>query len=346
MIRNAYGDRSMRVRALLLASGLLVAAQMGCAPDDPEPLFVPTGTGSVAGRVFFDIDGNGQFNPLVGDTLASAGVAVHLRVRGTTTLIASTVTDADGEYVFENVPVGTHELFIPSQSTTGALIFCVNPTLTSVYVNEQAYRTVAARNGCVIRIADAEAKTQGEIVTIYGVISAEPGMFRADNFYIQDGSGGMQVFGFTNPAGLTLLRGDSVEVTGTLGNFNTELQLVAGPRLGVTKATGTPPVADTMTIKEVTDLPVPLGRQIGMLITLRKVSVGAFGTGTSGINAPITDATGSMEMRLEGGAITRIGAARFAAGQCYDITGVLGHFNALKQIKPRDLNDVATVPCS
>lgn len=336
----------MRVRALLLASGLLVAAQMGCAPDDPEPLFIPTGSGSVAGRVFFDIDGDGQFNPLIGDTLASAGVAVQLRARGTENVIASTVTNSSGDYLFTEVPVGTHELFIPSQDQTGDLIFCVNPTLTSVYVGEQAYRTLAARNGCVIRIADAEAKAQGEIVTIYGVISAEPGTFRSDNFYIQDGSGGMQVFGFTNPANLTLMRGDSVEVSGTLGQFNTELQLVSSPRVGVTKVTGTPPVADTMTIEEVLAVALPTGRQVGMLITIRKVSVGAFGTGSSGINAPITDATGAMEMRLEGGAMTRIGAARFQAGQCYDITGILGHFNALKQIKPRDLNDVTTVSCS
>jgi DNA/RNA endonuclease YhcR with UshA esterase domain len=335
----------MRVRALLVLCGMLVGSQAACT-EDPAPLFQPTGTGSVAGQVFFDIDGNGQFNPLVGDTLARAGVTVQLRKRGTSSVMMATQTDANGEYLFENVPVGTHDLFIPSQPTTGALVFCTNPAPTSVYVAEQAFRTVAARNGCVIRIADAEAKPLGEIVTIYGVITAAPGTYRSDNFYLQDGSGGMQVFGFINPASLTLNRGDSVEVTGTLGQFNTEIQLVSGPRLGVTKQVGTQAVPDTMTAAEIIAVPLPAGRQAGMLVTIRKVTVGTFGSGTSGINAPITDATGSIEMRVEGGAMTLIPTSTFGAGKCYDITGVLGHFNALKQVKPRDLADVTEVSCS
>lgn len=334
----------MRVRAVLLIGGILVASQTACN-DDPAPLFQPTGNGSVAGRVFFDIDGNGQFNPLLGDTLAGAGVTVEVRLRGTTTVLKSGVTDANGDFLIEDVPVGTQDLFVPSQAVTGSLVFCVNPAPTSVYIGEQAYRTVAARNGCVIRIAAAEAKAQGEIVTIYGVVASEPGIHRADNFYIQDPSGGIQVFNFNNPGNLTLQRGDSVEVTGTLGNFNTELQIgtqAARSTLGVTKKAGTVPTPKPMTAAEIIALTNPTEEEFGLLLTIRKVTVGSFASG----NATITDVTGSTQVRLDGAAATRIPTSTFQAGKCYDLTGPLGTFNGLQQIKVRDLNDIVEVPCT
>lgn len=335
----------MRFRAIP-AAALLLCATLAACNEDPDPLFQPIGTGAISGRVYFDLDGDGQFNPVMGDTLAGAGVLVQVRQRGTENVLGSTATDATGSFTVSGVPLGTHDVFIPEQAITNNLVFCVNPRAASVYAEETAFVTVAARGGCVIRIAEAEAKPQGEVVTIYGVLTAAPGDFRSNNFYIQDNSGGIQVFGFSNPANLTLSRGDSIEVTGTLSQFSNELQLVSAA-VGVTARPGAVPAPQVMTAAAIdalnpTSVTLAAAAPLGKLVKVNRVTVGAFASG----NATITDATGSTQVRLDNAAATRIPTSTFTAGTCYDITGLLGSFNGAEQVKPRDLSDIVVVPCS
>ena len=81
---------------------------------------------------------------------------------------------------------------------------------------------------------------------------------------------------------------------------------------------------------------------VGLLMTVRGItSVGAFASG----NATITDATGSIQLRLDGSAATAIPATTFQAGTCYDITGILGYSFGILQLKPRTLADVEEVAC-
>ncbi|MBI3232713.1 MAG: T9SS type A sorting domain-containing protein [Bacteroidetes bacterium] len=75
----------------------------------------------------------------------------------------------------------------------------------------------------VITIAEARTKSLGTTVTIRGIIlnGDEIGTAR----YIDDGTGGLGIFSVNN----TLLkRGDSIEISGSLGHFNNLLQLSSG----------------------------------------------------------------------------------------------------------------------
>jgi DNA/RNA endonuclease YhcR with UshA esterase domain len=59
----------------------------------------------------------------------------------------------------------------------------------------------------------------------------------------------------------------------------------------------------------------------------------------------ITDATGSVALRLDNNALATFPLGTFEAGKCYDITGILGIFNGTAQLKPRVRTDVAEVTC-
>ena len=145
---------SMTFKHLALAASLLLA--IAACDDEQAPPFEIAGTGDVVGQLFFDADNNGQFTPLGGDTLLR-NVEVKLLVRNDTTTIATTRTTSEGRFTFENVAAGTHQLVVVKDATTAALSFCSLPASTSVYIGEQTFLRVAAKRGCVVRIAVAGA---------------------------------------------------------------------------------------------------------------------------------------------------------------------------------------------
>jgi hypothetical protein len=210
-------------RALLLAAGALLAGTAACTAD-PAEQFQPTGTGSVAGILFFDRDNNGLYNPVAGDS-ALGGVGVQLRNRGTDSAIARATTDAAGRFSFATAQPGTHDVFIEGNAayTANRFVFCGARVTT--YVGEQSFMPVPIKLGCVIRINAAKVVAPNAGITVAGIVTAAPGRIRDNNLYIQDPTGGIQVFGVNNALGLQ--EGDSIEVTGVLGSFSTELEVLS-----------------------------------------------------------------------------------------------------------------------
>jgi hypothetical protein len=321
---------------MLVAIGLVTA----CA-EDPAPPFAVEGAGRLTGRLFFDADNNGLFTPLGGDT-ALTNVEVEVRERGSSTAIASTTTDAAGEFTFEGLPPGTHDVFlVEDENVTGSLVFCVNPMRASVYRDETAFVAAAAKRGCVVPINVAEADTLNANITVAGIVTAGQGVYRSVNIYLQDPTGGMQVFGLP---GLDLQLGDSVEISGQLGQFGGELQII-NPVAAPNRTTTVPPDPLPRTTEALLDAVAASGvraADIGRLILVREARVGTFASG----NAPLTDATGSIDIRLDQAVAGRIPTSTFNATSCYDIVGLLGYFNGTLQLKPRDLADVTEVTCT
>ncbi len=88
-------------------------------------------TGSVTGFVYQDFFSDGSFN---GSDTPIAGVPVTLTVNGET---FETVTDANGKYTFENVPVGDAQImidesFITNQYPDAVQTAGVNPSNVTV----------------------------------------------------------------------------------------------------------------------------------------------------------------------------------------------------------------------
>lgn len=326
-----------------LVAGLALAAALAGCSDDPEPLFEPTGTGTVTGQLFADVDNNGQYTPVGGDTLLG-GVRVLLLDRGTTNVLAEATTADSGVFTFEGVPPGTHDVAFVSNAATGERVLCGRRA--SVYIGEQLFLPLGLRLGCVIRIQAAEALAADSRATITGIVTVAQGTFRSDNIYLQDVSGGIQVFGV--PASLGLQVGDSVEVTGDLGAFRTEIQLI-NPVVGANVVRGLePPAPREVTVEELAGISAGTAATVGRLVTVRQVRVGPFTSGGNR-NAAITAASEpdgpSTFVRLDGNTLTSIGTAAFDPALCYDITGVVGLFDNGVQLKPRVPSDVVAVPC-
>ena len=324
---------------IIAAVGVLLGA--AACDDEQAPPFEVEGAGDIAGQLFFDADNNGLYTPLGGDTLL-ANVEVQLLVRNDTTLIASTRTTADGRFTFTGVDAGTHQLVVVREGGTAALSFCTLPAAPSVYIGEQTFLAVPAKRGCVVRIAEAKGVAVGQSTTIAGIVTTAQGTYRNDNVYIQDPTGGIQVFGI--PA-LGLLLGDSIEVTGTMGVFRDELQIVSptvAPNIGAADVPD-PLVRTAKQLTDGADGPGPKSPDVGRLLTVRSITaVGAFVSG----NATITDATGSIQMRIADNTDDVIPFSTFEAGKCYDITGILGYSFGILQLKPRRLSDIVEVACA
>src|SRR5690606_29930225 len=128
-----------------LLAGALVATS--CA-DDPAPVLPNTESGRVAGILFFDRDNNDVFTPTAGDS-AMAGVTVRLLDRGTTAVLGSATTGADGRYVIE-APVGTHDLDVVRSAAIIANEFIWCGARPSVYRNEETFVAAPLKFGCVV----------------------------------------------------------------------------------------------------------------------------------------------------------------------------------------------------
>jgi hypothetical protein len=329
----------MRTRRFITLAALATGAGLAACDDEQDPLFRPDGEGTISGIAFYDVTRNNIYDPESGDTLLR-GVTIRVTSRGDTAVVLREgVTDNQGRFTITNLPPGTHDVIARPSAGQSGFAFC-RPVATSVYRNESAFASLAARVACVQPIAQVEDEPLNTIVTIKGVITAAPGTFRGDNAYIQDSSGGVQLFAI---GAVSLAEGDTVEVTGTLIEFSRERE-VTNPVFEPQRTRGT--VTDTvLTAAQIAALG-QFSAPVGRLVTVRAAKVTAFGGNTQ--NSSVTDASGGVfQLRLDGNVFSqnRIRGERFDPAKCYDLTGALGVFNTTLQLKPRRATDVVEVPC-
>ena len=332
----------MLTRISRIAAMAVAVVALNACDDEADPISPISEIGTAAGLVFFDRDNNGAFTPTAGDS-ALADVVVRIKLRGTDSTLAEVTTDENGRWSSE-VPVGTHDIEVVRDEALIAAQYIWCGGRTSVYRNEQSFLPTPVKFGCVVRINLAEAEPVGTTVTISGIVMAQPGRFRNDNLYLQDPTGGLQVFGV--PASLGIVEGDSIEVTGEIGVFNQQVQIVS-PRIAQNIKHGVAlyPAVERTTL-QLSEINNPLATDVGKLVVVRKVSLTNVPTGTSSGNATINDGSGAAQMRLDGNAASSIGWATFVSGKCYDITGILGFFNGAIQLQPRSSADVQEVSCN
>ena len=266
--------------------------------------------------------GGGTSNAFNVTTVSDAGDTLVVRVNGAATGLTRSSFTVGGEY---NV-TGILTQFIG--------VAQLKPRFTTDVVP-------------IVRTPIGTARTQpvGSLVTVLGNITAPPGVFNGatpganSEVWVQDSTGGIAVFAVLTADSATYRLGDRVEVTGTLGLFNGQLQIASPPtpRPTVIKKFGNTVIA----AKVVTGAEVNARTDEGKLIRITGLTVTAVGGGTSGaFNVTTTAPDGQTVVVRVNGLATGLTRANFVVGTAYDVTGILTQFNGSAQIKPRFRSDV------
>lgn len=347
--RRARTGRPRGVALVGAVAALLAAGAVAC-DDEPAPPVEIEGSGALEGLLFFDENRDGLFDPSAGDEAVS-GVRVEVRNRGTDEAFSGSqeTTRDDGRFRVEGLPAGTHDLFIDTTTVSAGVFFCQNPLDVTVELAVTRFREVAARNGCVISIAEAEAMALGEFVTTAGIVTSYPGQIDGSSFtHIEDSSGGIRIFD-SSLRGEGIEIGDRIEVSGTLDAFNDDLQL-SGVTLNSVQKDVADPTPEPVTTGEIADAgPDNRATIQGSLLRVEgaEMLVGFGQDGLDGQNGLIDDGSGAAQIRVDDGVWEEAALDEFMQpGTCYDVTGVMGNFRGTGQIFPRSPDDVREVPCS
>ncbi|HEV3049992.1 MAG TPA: SdrD B-like domain-containing protein, partial [Longimicrobium sp.] len=304
--------------------------------------------GSVTGVLYRDENGNGTFEPASDYVAPGVGVQLFAGTTATGTPMATTTTTNSGAFTFAGVRPGTYTV----RFDVPAGVNVVGGATQQVTVAASTPATLQARftGNLVIPIIQAKARPVGSSATVEGVVTTTLGEFTSSgtppngNIYVQDATGGIQVFGILVSQGL--VPGDSVRVTGTVGTFSGETQ-IAGPGITVTKlGTGTVPAPRLLTGAQLASRTAE-----GSLVRVNEItvtSVGAQATPNSSFNVVGTTPDGTtFTVRVEGR--TPVERTLFLVGETYNITGIAAAFipgagqAPVEQLKPRTPLDVVRV---
>jgi len=191
-------------------------------------------------------------------------------------------------------------------------------------------------------IAEARELEFGTRVTVSGRVTVA-NEFTGPSF-LQDETAGIAVF--WNPFHEAVQRGDSVIITGPVTEFNPIGGTPGTFLFQIAEYQGdddiTFEVIDTESI-EVEPQVISLaemnsGNYESQLITVSGVSFDESGAFQGGTNYPISDFSGSAELRIDQNASDLVNA--LIPEEPLEITGVVEEFNGVSQLKPRDSQDL------
>lgn len=193
------------------------------------------------------------------------------------------------------------------------------------------------QEGEIIPISEARGLSQGTRVTISGIVTVAED-FRGP-MYFQDATGGIAWYNdamrdASNNFQLDVQRGDSIVITGELGNYNDLIQIVGNDvdyEFFAQPSTSASPVP--ITIAQMNS-----GSYEGQLVSVQ-VQFEDPGALQGNTNYNITDGTGTGQLRVS--AFTDI-VGSIAPSDETTIVGVVGVFKGDYQLLPRDLKDIGS----
>ncbi len=181
----------------------------------------------------------------------------------------------------------------------------------------------------VVSIATAKGMSVGSTVTVRGIATtgSELGTIR----FMQDGTAGVAVY---DPDLSNVNRGDSIEVTGELTEFNDLLEIsnVSASNLSIISSGNTVPSPNVQSLAN--GFTEQYEGQLMKFNTVQFLDQGNF-VGQNNYNVIVGGDTG--EVRIDG--FTNLVNTPIPTGPV-DIVGVLGQYFSTYQVFPRDLNDI------
>ncbi|MBU9713071.1 immunoglobulin-like domain-containing protein [Evansella tamaricis] len=185
----------------------------------------------------------------------------------------------------------------------------------------------------------SESRTKmGETVTVKGIVNVDNYQLQAGNLnvYIQDPTGGIQLFNFNPQIFPDLNEGDYIEVTGSVGDYNGVTQLTVDniTVLGTNKTI----IPIEVTINDLMDTEVAEALQ-GQLITFEGFfqTVPTYFNGGANISA-VDEDFNTMVLRVW--ETTGIVLENFEPDNWFVNTGILSKYQDMYQLLPRKQNDI------
>lgn len=184
-----------------------------------------------------------------------------------------------------------------------------------------------------LSIAEARQLPQGTTVTVAGWITVTNQF--AGPIYFQDETGGMAWYDneiMRNNWQIDAIIGDSLVVTGELGNFNNLLQVINYSSYEVFPEGNNPQEPIDITLDDLNT-----GNFESQLIRINDVEFEASGIFSGGTNYNVLDQSGEGQLRVDN--FTNIPGANIP-NSTSELTGVAGRFMNTRQILPRFRSDI------
>jgi hypothetical protein len=299
--------------------------------------------GEIIGRIFRDNNGNDVFDPGVDTPAPGIPVELFAGAAAAGTPVATTSTDAAGEFRFTLLRPGqyTYRLSpLPTMDIEGG------PSATVTVQAAAPLNVPVLFTGSLIStIAEVRAATAptspalGETVAFEGVVTAGVGIFSTstggNQFNVQDATGGVLIL--DTPLATGPQTGDSVRVIGRVQLSGGEF-LIRQPIIEILASNRALPAPQIVTAAQVVASTAADPLQ-GSLVSVASVRVDSVGGGSGGYNVFVSGTSGSFIVRVGTQAIAP--QSFWEVGRTYNITGTLAAFN-VPQIKIRSTDDVTT----
>jgi hypothetical protein len=197
------------VTLLVLSAPFLVA----CEEDAGDQVLAIEARGAVGGVVFFDANGSGT--PDGGDT-PLAGVEVELVAAGTSTVVDDGITDTEGQFLFESVPVGTFDLRLDESELGDTLVVVGLDSAHVVIPMDGEIQRDLGVSYPTVTVEEARALPVGMPVFVEGITLAGPDVFNDNTMHIRGEELALRSIRTLRAA---LFPGDSVRLRGRTANF-------------------------------------------------------------------------------------------------------------------------------
>ncbi|WP_026567708.1 Ig-like domain-containing protein [Bacillus sp. UNC41MFS5] len=259
-------------------------------------------------------------------------------------LLASATAGTTGDF---NVKIATNapdKVYVTQQTTTTKGIKLPS---APVAIEKAVLDTITPLN--VVKATDSKGilTNLNGFFTVDGVVTIQNGILgtQKNNFYIQDVTGGINVFG-SYDSGLTVQRGDKLRVTGKVIVYNgmTEFEPTAIQRLDEGLAL---PTTKDITILDLNTFTTAEPLEGSLVSVTGKVSA-VTATGTNYNVTLVDENTKATTIRVMGNTGIKPDTD-LVIGKSYTITGIVGQYttNATHvngyQVFPRDVKDIASI---
>ncbi|CAN5853266.1 hypothetical protein BH23GEM9_BH23GEM9_18240 [soil metagenome] len=300
--------------------------------------------GEIVGRVFRDNNANNVYDP--GTDTPAPGIPVNLYAGSSATgdPVATTTTNASGEFRFSSLRPGTYTYQVNPLPT----MTLVDGTTATVTVAPAAPLNLPLlfTGSLISTIAQVRATSAptapalGETVAFEGIVTAGVGVFSTstggNQFNVQDATGGVLIL--DTPLASGIQQGDSVRVIGRIQVSGGEF-VIRQPTFSVL-ASGRPvPMPQVISAQQAAASTAADPLQ-GSLVSVPNVRVDSVGPGNFGYNVFVTG-TGGGSFIVRVSMQSMATRAFWEVGRSYNITGTLASFNA-PQIKVRSADDITT----